>query len=118
MKNYTRNEWENEKLHSKRVGKIKNYTRNECRKFQVCEQSTGVKLNYMLGNFQSYLTHFLSMSHWRNVCSIVKKPDGRICPFWIEIDDDYHYDFLTGGKNTLETGGEDVKVHSKRVAKM
>ncbi len=36
----------------------------------------------------------------------------------LNCEDGYEYDDLETGKITLETSGEDVKLHSKRVGKM
>ncbi len=109
VKKYTRNEWgrwkttletsgEDEKLHSKRVGKMKNYTRNVVRGWKNTLETGGEDVSF------------------ENI--------GAVFP--VAAQEPFMY-FLIRGifnqekldvKTTLETGGEDVKLHSKRVGKM
>jgi hypothetical protein len=80
------------KLHSKREEKIQNYTRDECKK---CK-------NYTLNEW-GRLGQSIEPKYYCPVIPtvLVNGAEG-----------------IGTGKTTLETSGEDVKLHSKRVEKM
>ena len=129
MQNYTRFEWrkckitlvsseEDAKLHSFRVKNMQNYTRFEWRICKITLVSSGEdsKLHsFRVEKIQNY-TRF----EWRRYRSISIGLTTSLwnwgCRYWSLIFVSKRS--LTVPETTLETGGEDWKLHSKRVGKI
>ncbi len=119
-------------IHSKRVEKVSKYTRNERRRCQNTLETSGedVKIHSKRVGKMYFLTTAVSLNteDWFNTLSTIilliqsnnqwQSNTLKLHSKRVEKMQNYTRNGLGRCKTTLETRGEDVKQHSKRVGKM